>query len=84
MIYWKDFKFDDFLGPILTFRESDVCQTSVQEDAKTGAATQETRRTQQPARMVGLIDLENVVVSCDGMEAVRADRHATRKPEGEL
>jgi len=51
VIYWKDFYFDQVLGPILVCEDDQRKSAGIMDDAHN--TIQETRHQQQPARMVG-------------------------------
>lgn len=56
MIYWSDFLLDQAIGPVLV--SSEGSRLSDAQDER-GGRIQETRQTQQPARMVGIERLES-------------------------
>jgi hypothetical protein len=88
VIFWKDFIFDDVLGPVLapSIFESNDSETdlsscrkerfgspSVQEDAMGSVLIQETGQEQRPARMVGHSSLDSTLNTQTHME-VTGDR----------
>jgi hypothetical protein len=74
VITWKDFVFDDVMGPILmdfeSCRGTRLGSPSVMEDAN--GIIQETGQEQRPARMVGLSNLDSKAQS--HMEVSRGHR----------
>ena len=71
MIFWKDFIIDDFMGPLLNVdglkssemslevRVVDGCDSVIKEDEYASRKhIQETRRENEPARMVGQTGLD--------------------------
>lgn len=76
MIYWSDFLLDQRIGPVLVSSDdSRLCIT--QEEC--GGRIQETRQTQQPARMVGIESLESAfedrdVGKVESRESIAASR----------
>jgi hypothetical protein len=78
MIVWKDFIFDEVLGPLLECPQLEPGsrsfddRTSVMEDAEIANVdnVQEARREQRPARMVGTVSLDS---NLTGREACRTE-----------
>lgn len=87
MIQWKDFIFDDVLGPVLmeqalvNFRVAQEAVVEIKEDARAAARAlgsarfQEARQGQQPARMAGSSSLTAVQ---SGEDATHAASKAMR------
>lgn len=79
MIYWKDFAFDEVLGPSLVLPEKDrkhrmePGRASVMDDASSRMVNQETRREQPPARPARMASQASMGKSSEsirqGMEA---------------
>lgn len=80
MIYWKDFAFDDFLGPVLDTdsesRRSIPTETPMNQEDSGYSKLQETGQEQQLARMAGYSSSDYVR---NGMEAGREFLSGSRR-----
>jgi hypothetical protein len=98
VISWKDFVFDDVLGPVLAFSEVDMNESensepqscrrkrlgspSVKEDAM-GFLIQETGQEKRPARMVGHSSLDSSSTAQNHMDVNSGDRAKLLRQRGE-
>ena len=86
MIRWKDFIWDEVMGPVLNIeevrREEVLSERTVKEDTQCKIDSyQETGQEQRPARMVGHSSLVTLCTPL-GMEAERpVSQPFSRKPE---